>query len=179
MLLHGCTPPHTDSTCLCTCPAPCTCVCRGGIATLSPPAQDVSLGQEMLPPSPEHLAVALCVSLCWMSPCAFVCGHNTALLDGAFLNPGSQKEPVDLKNIQGQTDGWELPGELHQSGVAAPSTAKGYQHSIFTLHIPSVMPANDSHWYRGVGGCHEKEGKKKPVCGHEGNQNHVMGGVGG
>lgn len=55
---------------------------------------------------------------------------------------------MDLKNSQGQTDGWELPGGTASVwGFCSQHGKVGYQHSIFTLHIPSVMPANDSHWY--------------------------------
>lgn len=100
---------------------------------LSPAAQDVPLGQEMLPPSPEHLAVALCVSLCWMSPCAFVCGSR----GWCFPEP-REPEGVCGSKIQGQTDGWELPGEHHQSGVAAPSTAKW---DISTPYLHGTFPA--------------------------------------
>lgn len=99
---------------------------QGRTATLSPPAQDVPLGQEVAPPSPEHLGVAPCVSLCW------------AMDEPQALNPGSWKEPLDLENIQGQADGWGLPGEWRQSGVAAPSMAEWdsstpYLHCTFPV----------------------------------------------
>lgn len=54
-------------------------------------------------------------------------------------------------------------------GCCSQHSKMGYQHSIFTLHISSVMPANDSHWYGGAGGCHEKEGKKK-ICSWAGRE---------
>lgn len=108
---------------------------------LSPAAQDVPLAQEVVPPWPEHLAVSPYVSLCWAMDepmVAFVCGHGTPLLHCALLSLGSQKEPVELKSIQGQADGWELAGEWHQSGVAAPSMVKW---DISTPYLHCTFPA--------------------------------------
>lgn len=61
----------------------------------------------------------------------------TTLLSCTVL-PWSQMEPVELKNIQGQTDGWGLPEEQRQPGVAAPSTAKW---DISTPYLHCTFPA--------------------------------------
>lgn len=129
-------PPHADnSTCLCTCPPlcrhdRCAGMCagrRGGRTTVLSPASwccqpgsghggtGLLLGQKGVPPSPEHLAMAPCVPLCWargVCPMhASACGHDTALSHVRSPEPQGALRQLEEAWLQaGRAEGWQGVG---------------------------------------------------------------------